>query len=135
MSSNATNLVRRHGNISHITGIFQTISELEPVIYKCLEHLQNSFKDELQELDDTLAFKIIQDRECRKLIRYSNIWASLNKTFNTEFNFKEFKGVCTRYFSSTLNWSRNKPPKKTDSTQNSEAELKQESEYFAKELR
>lgn len=33
-----------------ITGIFQTISELEPVIYKCLEHLQNSFKDELQEL-------------------------------------------------------------------------------------
>ncbi|CAB4405851.1 unnamed protein product [Rhizophagus irregularis] len=43
--------------------------------------------------------------------------ASLDKALNTEFNFEEFKGVWTRYFSPTLNRPRNKPPKKTDSTQ------------------
>ncbi|PKK63241.1 hypothetical protein RhiirC2_789182 [Rhizophagus irregularis] len=32
-----------------------------------------------------------------------------------KFNFKEFKGVWTKYFSPTLNHPRNKSPKKTDS--------------------
>ncbi|GBC39968.1 hypothetical protein RhiirA5_434050 [Rhizophagus irregularis] len=35
--------------------------------------------------------KIIQNCEYRKLIVYFNTWASLDKTLNTEFNFKEFK--------------------------------------------
>ncbi|CAB4434859.1 unnamed protein product [Rhizophagus irregularis] len=58
-----------------------------------------------------------EHRGRRKLIVYFDTWASLDKTLNTEFNFEEFKGVWTRYFSPTLNQPRNKPPKKTDSTQ------------------
>ncbi|PKY47547.1 hypothetical protein RhiirA4_462766 [Rhizophagus irregularis] len=68
-------------------------------------------------LDGALAFKIIQDRGRRKLIVYFDTWSSLDKALNTEFNFEEFKGVWTRYFSPTLNRPRNKPPKKMDSTQ------------------
>ena len=47
----------------------------------------------LLQLNSTLAFKIIQDRGQRKLIVYFDTWANLDKTFNTEFNFQEFKDV------------------------------------------
>ncbi|CAB4416855.1 unnamed protein product [Rhizophagus irregularis] len=78
---------------------------------------ENPTQSMLSQLDGALAFKIIQDRGRRKLIMYFDTWASLDKALNTEFNFEEFKGVWTRYFSPTLNWPRNKPPKKTNSTQ------------------
>ncbi|CAB4431716.1 unnamed protein product [Rhizophagus irregularis] len=78
---------------------------------------ENPTQSMLSQLDSALAFKIIQDRGRRKLITYFDTWASLDKALNTEFNFEEFKGVWTRYFSPTLNRPRNKPPKKTDSTQ------------------
>ncbi|PKK66260.1 hypothetical protein RhiirC2_785025 [Rhizophagus irregularis] len=62
----------------------------------------------LSQLDGTLAFKIIQDHALhiltksyvtpillgygrKKLIAYFDTWASLDKAFNTDFNFKEFK--------------------------------------------
>ncbi|PKB99161.1 hypothetical protein RhiirA5_430198 [Rhizophagus irregularis] len=45
----------------------------------------------LSQLDGALAFKIIQDHGHRKLIAYFDTWASLDKAFNTDFNFKEFK--------------------------------------------
>ncbi|CAB4425175.1 unnamed protein product [Rhizophagus irregularis] len=78
---------------------------------------ENPTQSMLSQLDGTLAFKIIQDRGRRKLITYFDTWASLDKALNTEFNFEEFKGVWTHYFSPTLNRPKNKPPKKTDSTQ------------------
>ena len=78
---------------------------------------ENPILSMLSQLDGALAFKIIQDRGRRKLITYFDTWASLDKALNTDFNFEEFKGVWTRYFSPTLNRPRNKPPKKTDSTQ------------------
>ncbi|PKY29768.1 hypothetical protein RhiirB3_446518 [Rhizophagus irregularis] len=60
--------------------------------------------------------QIIQDCWQRKLIVYFDTWISLDKALNMEFNFKKFKGVWTRYFLFTLNWLKNRPPKKTDST-------------------
>ena len=77
----------------------------------------------LSQLDGALAFKIIQDRGRRKLIVYFNSWASLDKTLNTPFSFQEYKGVWTQYFLPTLNWPRNRPIKKTDSTQKQNQEL------------
>uniref|UniRef100_U9SYZ6 Uncharacterized protein n=1 Tax=Rhizophagus irregularis (strain DAOM 181602 / DAOM 197198 / MUCL 43194) TaxID=747089 RepID=U9SYZ6_RHIID len=52
---------------------------------------ENPTQSMLSQLDSALAFKIIQDHERRKLIAYFDTWASLDKVFNTEFNFKEFK--------------------------------------------
>lgn len=46
----------------------------------------------LSQLNSTLAFKIIQNYKCKKLITYYDFWINLNKTLNIKFNFKEFKG-------------------------------------------
>ncbi|CAB4470522.1 hypothetical protein RhiirA5_421029 [Rhizophagus irregularis] len=78
---------------------------------------ENPAQSMLSQLDSALTFKIIQDHRRRKLIVYFNIWASLDKVLNIEFNFEEFKGIWTIYFSPTLNQPKNKPPKKTDSIQ------------------